>query len=65
MSQFIATALAEKRSALMTHEYLEERGRRGDRRQFDRALARVCDVEPAPRARARNDQTNRDSAWRI
>ena len=55
MSQFIATALAEKQSALMTHAYLEERGRRGDRRKFDRALAKVRDVEPAPRARAQND----------
>jgi len=54
MSQFIATALAEKLSALMTHEYLE-RGRRGDRQKFDRALAKVRDVEPASRARARND----------
>ena len=51
MNQFIATALAEKLSALMTREYLEGRGRRGDRRKFDRALAKVRDVEPAPRDR--------------
>ena len=51
MNQFIATALAEKLSALMTREYLEERARRGDRRKFDRALAKVRDVEPAPRDR--------------
>ncbi len=35
----------------MTHEYLEERGGSGDRRKFDRALAKVRDVEPAPRDR--------------
>ena len=51
MNQFIATALAEKLSALMTSEYLEERARRGDRRKFDRALAKVRDVEAAPRDR--------------
>lgn len=47
MNQFIATALAEKLSALLTLEYLEERGRRGDRRKFDRALAKVRNLEPA------------------
>jgi hypothetical protein len=51
MNQFIATALAEKLSALMTLEYLEKRSRRGDRQKFDRALAKVRDVEPAPRDR--------------
>ena len=51
MNQFIATALAEKLSALMTREYLEERARRGDRRKFDRALAKVRDVEAAPHDR--------------
>ena len=51
INQFIAPALAEKLSALMTREYLEERGRRGDRRQFDRALGKVRDVDPAPRDR--------------
>ncbi len=47
MNQFIATALAEKLSALLTLEYLGERGRRGDRRKYDRALAKVRNVEPA------------------
>ena len=31
INQLIATALAEKRSALMTEEYLEVRARRGSR----------------------------------
>ena len=51
MNQFIATALAEKLSALMTREYLEEQGRRGDRQKFDRALGKVRDVDPALRDR--------------
>ena len=46
INQFIATALAEKISALMAAEYLEERAGRGSRRKFERALARVRDVPP-------------------
>ena len=48
INQFIATAVAEKAAALLTVEYLEERGRRGSRAAFDRILARVPDVEPDP-----------------
>jgi hypothetical protein len=44
INQFIATAVAEKLSALMTADYLEERAARGDRARFDRVLARVRDV---------------------
>jgi hypothetical protein len=46
INQFIATALAEKISALMAVEYLEDRARRGSRRKFERALSRVRDVPP-------------------
>ncbi|MGE5700613.1 MAG: YlcI/YnfO family protein [Deltaproteobacteria bacterium] len=46
INQFIATALAEKISALMAEEYLEERAGRGSRRKFERALSRVKDVPP-------------------
>ena len=46
INQFIATALAEKMSALVTDEYLVERAKRGTRRKFERALAKVRDVEP-------------------
>ena len=46
INQIISTALAEKMSALLTLEYLEERARRGKRRAFDRALSKVRDVEP-------------------
>ena len=48
INQFIATAVAEKASALLTVEYLEARGRRGSRTRFDRILARVPNVPPMP-----------------
>lgn len=48
INQLIATALAEKMSALMTADYLEERARRGSRAKFLAALAQVPDVEPEP-----------------
>lgn len=47
INQFIATALAEKTSALMTVRYLEERAQRSDRKLFDAVLAKVRDHEPA------------------
>jgi hypothetical protein len=46
MNQFIATALAEKMSALLTVEYLGQRAARGRRRKFERAMAKVRDTEP-------------------
>ncbi len=46
LNQLITLALAEKVSALMTEEYLEERARRGSRKKFRRALNKVADVEP-------------------
>ena len=46
MNQLITTALAEKMSALSTETYLEERARRGSRKKFEQALAKVPDVEP-------------------
>jgi hypothetical protein len=51
MNQFIATALAEKVSALMTEDYLEERAKRASREKFERILSRVPDVEPDERDR--------------
>jgi hypothetical protein len=48
INQFIATAVAEKAAALLTVEYLEARGRRGSRTQFDRIMARVPNVPPMP-----------------
>ena len=46
MNQFIAAAVAEKMSALMTAEYLEERAKRGDREKFEHALSKVPDTTP-------------------
>jgi len=46
INQFIALALAEKVSALMTEEYLSERAERGSREKFEAALSPVADVEP-------------------
>lgn len=49
INQLIATALAEKLSALMTVEYLEERAKRGSRRKFERVMSKVRDVKPEGR----------------
>lgn len=46
INQLISTALAEKMSALMTVDYLEERAARGDRAKFERAMGKVRDTEP-------------------
>ena len=49
--QFIATAVAEKMSALLAEEYLEQRAERGSREKYERALSQVPDVEPDERDR--------------
>ena len=46
LTQFIATAVAEKLASLATMDYLEQRGQRGSRDQFNAVLAKVPDVEP-------------------
>jgi hypothetical protein len=46
INQLIATAVAEKISALDTLEYLEARAARGSRDAYLRALANVPDVPP-------------------
>ena len=51
INQLITLALAEKLSALMTEEYLGKRAKRGDRKKFQRAMAKVADVKPAERDR--------------
>jgi hypothetical protein len=48
MNQFIATAVAEKLSALETAEFFEERSRRANRTLFDEVMSR--DRGEAPRA---------------
>ena len=46
INQLITSAVAEKMAALMTEEYLEERAKRGSRKRFAKALAKVADIEP-------------------
>ena len=46
INQFVTVAVAEKVSALLTADYLEERARRGDRKDFERVLSRVSDTNP-------------------
>lgn len=46
INQLINSALAEKVSALMTVDYLEERAKRGSRTRFEEALSKVKDIEP-------------------
>lgn len=48
INQFIATAVAEKMSALLTLDYLEQRAKRGSRAHFRALLRRVPDVPPLP-----------------
>lgn len=49
INQLITTALAEKLSALMTVDYLDERAKRGSRRKFERGMGKVKDVKPEDR----------------
>lgn len=46
INQFIATAVAEKASALLTVDYLKQRARRAEPELFARLLNRVPDVAP-------------------
>jgi hypothetical protein len=46
INQFVTTAVAEKMSALMTEDYLEQRAKRGNRKAFDAVLKKVPDVVP-------------------
>ena len=48
INQLVATALAEKVSALLTLEYLEKRASRGNRGSFERVLKKVRDRGPLP-----------------
>lgn len=46
INQFIASAVAEKVSALTTEKYIQERASRASKTQFETVLANVPDVEP-------------------
>jgi predicted transcriptional regulator len=52
INQLISSAVAEKMSALMTEEYLQERAKRGSRRKFAAVLSKVADAEPDERDKA-------------
>jgi len=46
LNQFIATAVAEKVSALSTATYFRSRAARADRARFDEVLARLGSLPP-------------------
>ena len=46
MNQFVASAVAEKVSALATEQYLNARAARASREKFKAAVAQVPNVEP-------------------
>lgn len=48
VDQFVALAVAEKVSALLTEDYLKSRAARGERARFEQVLEKVPDVEPDP-----------------
>jgi hypothetical protein len=46
INQFVATAVAEKISAMETESYLTKRAKRASRDKFEAALVQVPDREP-------------------
>jgi hypothetical protein len=46
INQFLASAAAEKMSALLTEEYLEARAKRSSLKKFQNVLKKVSDSEP-------------------
>ncbi len=50
MNQFIALAVAEKVSALLTIDYLEQRAKRGSREKFDAILDKIRASDGLPDA---------------
>jgi hypothetical protein len=46
INQLVATALAEKISALAAGEYLQKRAARGNREKFERALNKIKKTDP-------------------
>lgn len=46
INQFVATAVAEKISAMETETYLATRANRASREKFEAALSRIPDNEP-------------------
>ena len=46
VDQFVASAIAEKISAMQAEKYIEQRAKRGSRAKFEAAMNTVPDVEP-------------------
>jgi len=46
INQFVATALAEKMSALTTETYLADRAKQGSKKKFEHVLSKIKDIEP-------------------
>ena len=59
INQLINSAVAEKMSALMTGEYLQQRARRGSRWKFESVLAKVPNREPEAFDRLPNGRLGR------
>ena len=51
INQIVNSAVAEKISALLTEEYLQQRAQRGSRRKLRAVLSKIPDVEPEERDR--------------
>lgn len=48
INQFIASAVAEKVSAIATEDYLQQRAQQADKQAFQSLLAKVPSREPLP-----------------
>lgn len=46
MNQFISLAVSEKLSVLLTVDYLKERAKKGNRKDFEDIMSQIPDVEP-------------------
>jgi len=46
LDQFVASAVAEKLSALLTADYLHQRAERSSQEAFEKALSEIPDIEP-------------------
>ena len=46
INQFISSAVSEKISAIMTEEYLEQRAKRADRKDFKKILDQIPNRPP-------------------
>ncbi len=47
INQFLVVAAAEKMSAMLTEDFLENEAKQGKREDFERFLKKVPDIEPA------------------